>query len=336
MFQNERKFMIDTRESMTAKLCSFARAYHSNCSKIKIFDDFLAYDLMGKEEYEEIGQLIEHDFDRNRFDQKVSFKSKQIHATLTRYILPIPLSRIAFAENELAVFALKHDICQYVICGAGMDTFAFRNDHPGIRVFEVDHPDTQRYKLEKIKKLEWIIPKNVRYVPVDFSKDDLVSTLKAAGFDSKIPTFFTILGVTYYLTLPIFEDTVRKISTLSGADNKIVFDFPDETTFSRHSVPRVRRLSEITSKLGEKMLHGYSVEEIQRVLKRQSFQIAVHKTPEEIQNNYFKNRTDGQCAFENIHFIAAVKRVNRLRPYSREVPDQTLENRNRIKAILEG
>lgn len=51
--------MIDTVESMTAKLCSFARAYHSNYAKQKIFDDRLAYDMMGREEYEEIGQLIE-------------------------------------------------------------------------------------------------------------------------------------------------------------------------------------------------------------------------------------------------------------------------------------
>lgn len=328
--------MINMRESITAKLCSFARAYHSNCSKIKIFDDFLAYDLMGKEEYEEIGQLIEHDFDESRFDYKGSFKSEQILTALTRYILPIPLSRTAFAENELAAFASQHDICQYVICGAGMDTFAFRNENPGIRVFEADHPDTQRYKLERIKKLEWIIPENVRYVPVDFSKDDLVSTLKAAGFDSQTPTFFTILGVTYYLTLPIFEDTIRKISELSGADDEIVFDFPDETTFSGHSAPRVRQLSEITSKLGEKMMHGYSVKEIRRVLKRQSFQIAVHKTPDEIQSTYFENRTDGQCAFENIHFIAAIKERAAYGPFGREVLDQMLENRNQIKIISEG
>ncbi len=54
--------MIDTQESMTAKLCSFARAYHSNYGRQKIFNDYLAYDLMGNDEYEEIGRLIERDF----------------------------------------------------------------------------------------------------------------------------------------------------------------------------------------------------------------------------------------------------------------------------------
>lgn len=54
--------MVENRESITAKLCSFARAYHSNYERPKIFDDYLAYDIMGHKEYEEMGQLIEKDF----------------------------------------------------------------------------------------------------------------------------------------------------------------------------------------------------------------------------------------------------------------------------------
>jgi len=302
--------MIDTRESMTAKLCSFARAYHSNFAKKKIFDDYLAYDMMGKEEYERVGQLIRHNFDIYGFDEKNEFRSEQILPVLTKYILPIPLSRVAFAEKELCDFAVQHGICQYVICGAGMDTFAFRNENPNINIFELDHPDTQRYKLEKIEKLEWIIPKNVHYVPLDFSKDDMAIILKEAGFDPKIPTFFSILGVTYYLTLSVFEETIKKISDLSGSDNAFVFDFPDETTFSENSVLRFRQLSEITAKLGEKMLHGFSTREIQQVLERHKFRIVTHETPDIIQKNYFTNRTDGQRAFENIHFIKAIKKEN--------------------------
>ena len=143
--------MIDDMESVTAKLCSFARAYHSNHEKNKIFDDYLAYDLMGKEEYDEIGQLIEHEYDKSLFDLAYTFSGKRIRDKLNRYISPIPLSRAAFAERELTRFTWQRGECQYVICGAGMDTFAFRNDNPNIRIFEIDHPDTQRYKLEKIR-----------------------------------------------------------------------------------------------------------------------------------------------------------------------------------------
>ena len=106
--------MIDTQESMTAKLCSFARAYHSNHGKEKIFDDYLAYDLMGKEEYEETGRLIEHCFQKERFDPAYAFHGKDIGDILNTFISPIPLSRASFAERELWRFAYDRGECQYV------------------------------------------------------------------------------------------------------------------------------------------------------------------------------------------------------------------------------
>lgn len=300
--------MIDTQESITAKLCSFARAYHSNFGRQKIFDDYLAYDLMGKEEYEEIGQLIENDFEISAFDTNRTFNGALVYPKLDRYITPIPLSRIAFAEKELNRFARENGRCQYVICGAGMDTFAFRNENPDIQIFELDHPDTQRYKLDKIKGLEWNVPENVRHVPIDFSTDDMTEVLKNAGFDENVPAFFAILGVTYYLTLPVFEQTIEKISRISGIGNRLVFDFPDETTFDENGAERVYHLTQITAKLGETMQHGFFVSEIRQALLQHGFSIDIHETPETIQKRFFEDRADGQTAFENIHFILAEKK----------------------------
>ena len=300
--------MIDTRESITAKLCSFARAYHSNFGREKIFDDYLAYDLMGKEEYEEIGQLIENNFDLSAFDANRTFNGALVYPTLNRYITPIPLSRIAFAEKELLRFAEESGKCQYVICGAGMDSFIFRNENPDIQIYELDHPDTQRYKLARIKELEWHIPENAQYVPVDFAADDMTKVLKNAGFDKSLPTFFAILGVTYYLTLPVFEQTIEKISRISVCGNRLVFDFPDETTFDEKVAERVYRLTQITAKLGEPMVHGFTVAEIRRALSRHGFAVTAHETPKIIQKHFFENRAEGQTAFENIHFMLAEKK----------------------------
>ncbi|MDY6324590.1 MAG: class I SAM-dependent methyltransferase [Catonella sp.] len=157
--------MIAERESITAKLCSFARAYHSLGESKGMFNDFLAYDLMGSEEYGRIGRLIENDFDDSKSHGQLSFNPTKVYRKLDRYISPIPLSRIAFAESELASFAKENGPCQYVICGAGMDSFSFRNKNRNIKIFEVDHPDTQRYKLQRIRKLNWEIPSNVTYCP---------------------------------------------------------------------------------------------------------------------------------------------------------------------------
>lgn len=299
--------MIAAQESITAKLCSFARAYHSNIGRKKIFDDYLAYDLMGKEEFEEIGQLIQNDFEPDEKADNAEFTAEQINPKLNRYIAPIPLSRIAFAETKLLEFAKKHPVCQYVICGAGMDTFAFRNEEADIKIFELDHPDTSRYKCERIRELEWNIPKNLKFVPIDFSKDDMTDVLTSSGFDPDIPTFFAILGVSYYLTLPVFEQTIKKISQLCRDDAKVVFDYPDETTLKDKSIERVHTLAEITERLGEKMLHGYSFSEISTVLDRYGFEIEDHETPQMIQQHYFEDRDDGIRAFENIHFMLAYK-----------------------------
>lgn len=115
--------MIESHESTTAKLCSFARAYHSTYARKKIFDDSLAFDFMGLEQYEETGQLIGHNYQENLIDPNLSFHSSEIVDKLNHYLMPIPISRIAFAEQELTSFAGCFPLCQYVICGAGMDTF---------------------------------------------------------------------------------------------------------------------------------------------------------------------------------------------------------------------
>jgi len=119
--------MTDTKESMTAKICSFARAFHSNYEKNKIFDDYLAYDIMGKEEYEEIGALISNNYDATKIENHHFFNSENVKKFLNKHIITIPLTRIRYAEDKLLEFANKHGVCQYVICGAGVDTFSFRN-----------------------------------------------------------------------------------------------------------------------------------------------------------------------------------------------------------------
>ncbi|MCR4627564.1 MAG: class I SAM-dependent methyltransferase, partial [Treponema sp.] len=238
--------MIENQESITAKLCSFARAFHSNFGANKIFDDYLAFDLMGKKQYEEMGQLIENGFDVTKISSKKWFCAKNIRAALYEYILPIPLSRINFAQKELAGFAKKFNSAnsvgrkiQYVICGAGMDSFAFRNTNENIHVFEIDHPDTQEYKKKRIQELEWIIPRNLTFVPVDFTKDSLKEKLLQNGFNPNLPTFTAILGVSYYLTLKDFEKTLKIVSELTNDESRIIFDFPDQTTLAPKAAVRV-------------------------------------------------------------------------------------------------
>lgn len=291
--------MVDKRESITAKLCAFVRAWHSNRSRDKIYDDYLAYDMMGKDEYDEIYSIIKHGFS----DDGTEYSDEDTEEIIRQYIASIPLSRIHFSESRLKRFSEENKKIQYVICGAGSDTFSFRNDNPDIEIYEVDHPDTQRYKLEKIQSLEWNIPDNVHFVPVNFENEKMSEKLINAGFDPDLKTFFSILGVSYYLTLPVFSQTLAQIADISAKDSVLVFDYPQKTG---NFPQRVRKLEQITEKLGEVMQGGFDYNEVSRALYSLGFQIDTYYNPQKIQEHYFNNRNDGLKAFENVNLLSAV------------------------------
>ncbi len=285
--------MVQNQESYTAKLCAFARAWHSNTARQKIFDDFLAYDLMGWESYESIKRQIAADFTNGTRDDFSRF--------INQYFAPIPLARLRFTESRLHKFA-ENEPVQYVVCGAGADSFSFRNSNPNIEVFEVDHPDTQRYKRERIRTLEWNVPKNVHFVPVDFEKETMIGGMLNAGFSTQKRTFFSILGVSYYLTLPVFSNTLEQIASLSSLGSVVSFDFPlKEGNFP----PRVAELEQITEDLGESMRGGFTYGEISRTLYALGFQIDTYYPPEKVQEHYFKDRSDGMRAWENVSLLSA-------------------------------
>ena len=290
--------MIDERESVTAKLCAFARAWHAIHERDKIFEDDLAFDLMGREEYDAMYETVSRGF----FGFDPPFSRADTEQIIAEYIAPIPLSRIHFAENRLQDFAARHGKIQYVICGAGSDTFLFRNADPDITIFEIDHPDTQRYKLERIRQLEWSIPGNAHFVPVDFEKQRMAEQLLKAGFSPEIPAFFSILGVTYYLTLDVFSDTLSQIAELSEPGSVLVFDYPMKTGVFPE---RVRRLEQITAALGEYMRGGYDYSEVSRALYALGFQIDTYLPPEKVQAEYFAGRADRMRAFENVSLLSA-------------------------------
>ena len=279
---------------MTAKLCAFARAWHSNKAKNKVFDDYLAFDLMGKDEYDGTREFIGDGF--------ADLGGADTENFLNKYISPIILSRIHFTENRLKRFSENQNV-QYVICGAGADTFSFRNEDPGIEIFEIDHPDTQRYKMERINELEWNIRENVHFVSVDFESEKMTEKLLSAGFDPNKPTFFSILGVSYYLTLPTFTDTLSQIAELSSNGSVLAFDYPRRGT---DFPERVGTLESMTESLGEKMQGGFDYNDVSRTLYSLGFQIDTYLTPPKIQEKYFRGRNDGLKAFENVDLLSAV------------------------------
>jgi methyltransferase (TIGR00027 family) len=121
-------------------------------------------------------------------------------------------ARARYAEEVLAA-AVPHGLDQLVVLGAGLDTFAYRNPYPGLRVVEIDHPATQAWKLERLADAGITVPATATHVRVDFERDDLATVL-ADSVDVRRPALFWWLGVTPYLTLEAITGTLTTLAAL--------------------------------------------------------------------------------------------------------------------------
>lgn len=131
--------------------------------------------------------------------------------------------RSRMAENEIARLAAQGP-AQYVLLGAGFDTFGYRNPHANVRVFEVDHPATQRLKRERLAAAGIAVPASVSFVACDFTRDRLPEALNAAGCDRASPSVFAWLGVVMYLERGEVTETLRFIAS-AQAPVAVVFDY---------------------------------------------------------------------------------------------------------------
>jgi methyltransferase (TIGR00027 family) len=180
--------------SKTALRVALRRAAHQIHDSPVVFDDPVAVALLGPAYAEELRRTPLRD------DRPFSIALRAFLVARSRY-----------AEDNLRK-AVEGGVEQYVLLGAGLDTFAYRNSYAQLRVFEVDHPATQQWKRELLQRNRIAIPESVAYTPVDFERQSLSSQLRDAGFNHSAPAFFAWLGVVPYLTLEAFHGTVSFIA----------------------------------------------------------------------------------------------------------------------------
>lgn len=303
--------MKDQGSSVTSLVSAFARAYHSINDTPKLFDDFLAKDMISPEEFSMIRENMFGGiaFFNKEVGEKFQGRPEEILKWITQVQLaPTPLSRSAYCEQVL-LHEAKLGANQYVILGAGLDTFAFR--HPeakDLTIYEIDHPATQDSKKKRIEHANQIIPSHLRFVPMDFTKEFDDQVLKDAGYESK-KTFFSLLGVTYYLTKDEIARLLRHLFASVPPGSSIVFDYADERLFEEKGVSgRVEHMVKMAAVGGEPMKSCFAYDDIERLLEEAGLLIYEHLTPAMINDRFFKDRTDYLTAFETIHFIHAVKK----------------------------
>jgi len=298
------------KASLTAIVSAFGRAYHSLNDEPKIFNDYLAGKMITDEEFKNISKnMIEGIKFFNPEDEDI-YKNEEsmLKWIVQTQISPTPLARSRYTEDMLEN-AIKMGVKQYVILGAGFDTFAFRKPEllKKIKVFEIDHPATQELKLKRIKDLGWEISPSLKFVPVDFSKDDLKEALLSSGFDLNGLSFFSWLGVTYYLSREKIINMFKSIYSITCKGSSLVFDYPDKDIFnSKRTTSRVQAMAKMAEAAGEPMKTAYEYSELESDLDKAGLLIYEHLTPKDIEERYFKGRDDYYHSFENVNYTLAV------------------------------
>jgi methyltransferase (TIGR00027 family) len=182
------------------------RAAHQTLDRPPVFEDPLAVRIIGP---------------RARAAMDAGRVVRSWYAKVLRAVLVV---RSRVAEDTLSD-AVAAGVRQYVVLGAGLDTFGLRNTNPDLHVFEVDHPNTQTWKRQRIVEEGLTAPATLRFVAVDFNRQDLEVELRRAGLRAEQPTFFSWLGVVPYLDPPAIRATLTSAARLSRATGGIVFDF---------------------------------------------------------------------------------------------------------------
>ncbi|MGE7910533.1 class I SAM-dependent methyltransferase [Lysinibacillus xylanilyticus] len=298
--------------SLTSLISAFSRAYHSQFDTPKIFDDYLAQELITQQEFNDIQTNMVQgiQFFNKEIAEKLNGQTEELLKWIVQTQLsPTPLARAAYCEKVL-LNEVMLGLQQYVILGAGLDTFSLR--HPEfeniLEIFEIDHPATQEFKKKRLAEVNLKLPSNVHFVSMDFTKKFSSENLLVSGFDNK-KTFFSLLGVSYYLTKEETSSLLDHLFANVPSGSSIVFDFADEKLFKEQGISnRVDNMVKMAAASGEPMKSCFTYEEMEKMLENSGLLIYEHLTPDKINELYFDNRKDYLTAFETIHYVHAVKK----------------------------
>jgi methyltransferase (TIGR00027 family) len=200
------------------------------------------------------------------------------------------IARTRFIDDCLKE-AIDAGIRQLVILGAGYDTRAlrFKELKDEVTVFELDHPATQRMKLERIKHHVKEDVSHVRFLSIDFSEEEFDSKLLANGYDMALHTFFILEGVTYYLPESAIDRTLLFIANRSPKKSAVAFDyFPPSVADGTITLAEARALRKGLKNIGEEIVFGIEPEKAADFMKARGLRLIINLSTIDYRNVYFK------------------------------------------------
>lgn len=268
--------MIEGQPSATAERVAAERAAHQLLDSPTLLDDPIQLSIIAPERREKLlAEPAAHD-----------------RSPLSRPMRAIVVVRSRIAEDEMR---RRYDegVRQYVVLGAGLDTFAYRHALPDLRVFEVDQPSTQGLKKARLAAASIAVPASLAFVPCDFTTQRIPDTLAAAGFAADRPAVFAWLGVAMYLEERDVDATLSYVGSLARKTS-IIFDYaqpPDSLAW----LARIfyRKVLDRLAERGEPWKSFLEPARLRAKLLQMGFDDIDDLGADEINARYLANRTDG-------------------------------------------
>ena len=282
------------RTSRTAEAAAALRANHHQNSSNPVFSDPYAFDMTNAR----WRKLLS-----NPIFRKI-LNSTLLNQSLGRLAAQV-VGRSRYTEDLLEQAIVKNQIQQYVLVGAGLDSFVLRlaEQYPQLKIFEVDHPDTQKIKIHKLKKLG-TIPSNVEFVSIDFEKEKLSDALLRSSFKTTQPAFFSWLGTTHYLTPETTLATLQNITTITSPNSEIVMDYSINYK-ELHGVERIGSfaIAQFTHFFKEPLMGAFESKNLHEAVENMGYIILEDLSGTDITKRYFHKRSDHIRHTEATHLI---------------------------------
>jgi methyltransferase (TIGR00027 family) len=258
-------------------MAAMGRALHREGPPPHILDDWLAADLAGPE-----GRaIIEGMRARATPDRIQAFQAWT--AARSRFV------------EDFVVSAVEDGIAQYILLGAGLDSFAYRHPELAHRVtiFEVDHPLSQAWKQRRLDELQVSIPHNVVFAAVDFERQALGDGLIAAGVDFGRPVVVSWIGVMMYLARGAIDATLNTIAGCSPGTRLVLsYDQPPDAIDEKGRA-LLADVSTTAAQLGEPFVSLLRRDEVERLLLEHGFNSVTHFTTGDAERDYFRGADVG-------------------------------------------
>jgi methyltransferase (TIGR00027 family) len=201
----------------------------------------------------------------------------------------LPLARARFIEDHLHE-AMAQGTPQFVLIGAGLDTFAQR--HPEllgkVSIFELDHPATQDDKRRRLARAGLAEPPGLHFVPVDLSQTPLDEALAATPHDPSRPSFFSWAGVTYYLPKDAVLATFSAMRRCGGPGSQVAFDYMEAAAFEPGASPEIERAQAMLRRIGEPFVTTFAPTSLGAELESLGWRIEEDLDRDAIEARYFR------------------------------------------------